>query len=443
MNTTIYKHRLVARIMLEATSPLAVGSGEKDIVTDAPVVRDCNGLPYIPGTSMAGIIRHSMDPNTAQEIFGYQERDRGEGSKVIISDALLVGIGGKALDGLQELEADEFLGHFQVLPVRQRVRITEKGTAAKYGKFDEQVVYTGTRFVFEIELFSEDGNEEVMQNMLGVISSPTFRIGSGTRCGFGAMKVVCIQYRAYDLRKEDDLDAYLCKTSSLSDDFAQAQEIHPEATLLGGWTKYTLNLVPMDFFLFSSGFGDEEADMTPVRECKIMWRDGRPLFENACTLIPATSVKGAIAHRVAYWWNKLGGHFVENGDAVAPERNIATISLFGTVLDEESITPANGNVIFSDVLLEKNDTKVIPHVKLDKFTGGVMDGALFQEKSVFAKGQTLREVIYVRTDTFKDPMVKEAFERTVSDLCMGLLPLGGGTNRGNGIFTGTYEVEEN
>lgn len=443
MNTTIYKHRLVARIMLEATSPLAVGSGEKNIVTDAPVVRDCNGLPYIPATSLAGIIRHSMDPNTAQEIFGYQERDRGEGSKVIISDALLVGTGGKALDGLQELEADEFLGHFRVLPIRQHVRITEKGTAAKYGKFDEQVVYTGTRFVFEIEFFSEDGNEEVMQNMLGVITAPTFRIGSGTRCGFGAMKVVCIQYRAYDLRKEDDLDAYLCKTSSLSDDFAQAQEIHPEATLLGGWTKYTLNLVPMDFFLFSSGFGDEEADMTPVRECKIMWRDGRPLFENACTLIPATSVKGAIAHRVAYWWNKLGGHFVENGDAVAPERNIATVSLFGTVLDEESITPANGNVIFSDVLLEKNDTKVIPHVKLDKFTGGVMDGALFQEKSVFSKGQTLREVIYVRTDTFKDPMVKEAFEKTVSDLCMGLLPLGGGTNRGNGIFTGTYEVEEN
>ena len=429
--------------MLEATSPLAVGSGEKNIVTDAPVVRDCNGLPYIPATSLAGIIRHSMDPNTAQEIFGYQERDRGEGSKVIISDALLVGTGGKALDGLQELEADEFLGHFRVLPIRQHVRITEKGTAAKYGKFDEQVVYTGTRFVFEIEFFSEDGNEEVMQNMLGVITAPTFRIGSGTRCGFGAMKVVCIQYRAYDLRKEDDLDAYLCKTSSLSDDFAQAQEIHPEATLLGGWTKYTLNLVPMDFFLFSSGFGDEEADMTPVRECKIMWRDGRPLFENACTLIPATSVKGAIAHRVAYWWNKLGGHFVENGDAVAPERNIATVSLFGTVLDEESITPANGNVIFSDVLLEKNDTKVIPHVKLDKFTGGVMDGALFQEKSVFSKGQTLREVIYVRTDTFKDPMVKEAFEKTVSDLCMGLLPLGGGTNRGNGIFTGTYEVEEN
>ena len=51
---------MIARITLEATSPLAVGSGEKDIITDAPVTRDVNDLPYIPGTSLMGIIRHSM-----------------------------------------------------------------------------------------------------------------------------------------------------------------------------------------------------------------------------------------------------------------------------------------------------------------------------------------------------------------------------------------------
>ncbi len=442
MSTTIYKHRLVARITLEATSPLAVGAGEKDFITDAPVARDCNGLPFIPGTSLAGIIRHSMDSKTAQTLFGYQDRDKGEGSKVIISDALLVGVDGKAQDGLQGSEADDFLKHFQVLPIRQHVRITEKGTAAKYGKFDEQVVYTGTRFIFEIELLSRDGNEVEMQHILNIVSSPTFRLGSGTRCGFGAMKVVCIRYKAYDLRKEADLEAYLYKTSSLSDSFGQAQEIHPEATLLDGWTKYTLTLAPMDFFLFSSGMGDEDADMTPVKESIITWRSGSPSFEEACTLIPATSVKGAIAHRVAYWWNKLGGHFVENGEAVAPNRNPAILSLFGTALDEEGITPSCGHVILSDGLLEKCDTKVIHHIKLDKFTGGVMDGALFQEKATCAKGQTIREVIYVKTDAFKATLVKEAFEKALADLCNGLLPLGGGTNRGNGIFTGTYEVEE-
>ena len=32
--------------------------------------------------------------------------------------------------------------------------------------------------------------------------------------------------------------------------------------------------------------------------------------------------------------------------------------------------------------------------------------------------------------------VKKAFEDSLKDVCMGLLPLGGGVNRGNGCFSG-------
>ena len=165
MKMTIYKHRLVARISLEAVSPLAVGSGEKDIITDTPVARDCNGLPYIPGTSLMGIIRHSMSQENIKQLLGYQDKEKGEGSKVIISDALLTDENGKALDGLQDWDNNEYLRHFQVLPVRQHVKITEKGTAAKTGKFDEQVVYAGTRFVFEIEELSVDGTDTRFMEM--------------------------------------------------------------------------------------------------------------------------------------------------------------------------------------------------------------------------------------------------------------------------------------
>ena len=188
---TKYKYRMIARITLEATSPLAVGSGEKDIITDAPVARDVNDLPYIPGTSLMGIIRHSLkDLKERDTIFGYpnkdQNKDKGEGSKVLISDALLLGSNQKAMDGLKNIEQDEYLKAFEVLPIRHHVRITEKGTGADHGKFDEQVVYKGTRFIFEMELLSETKDDENMQKLLNVISSPTFRVGSGTRNGFGS-----------------------------------------------------------------------------------------------------------------------------------------------------------------------------------------------------------------------------------------------------------------
>ena len=403
MKMTIYKHRLVARISLEAVSPLAVGSGEKDIITDAPVARDCNGLPYIPGTSLMGIIRHSMSQENIKQLLGYQDKEKGEGSKVIISDALLTDENGKALDG--------------------------------------QVVYAGTRFVFEIEELSVDGTDTRFKEMLNIISSPTFRIGGGTRCGFGSMKVISIQYHAYDLTQENDLQAYIQKTSCLKDDFEQAQEFKPDTTLQESWTKYTLDLTPMDFFLFSSGFGDEDADMTPVKEERIVWENGKPRFTEACTLIPATSVKGAIAHRTAYYWNKLTHRSVEEGTALKCEECEAITKLFGTTNSDEESKQSIGNVILSDVLMEKNSTKVLPHIRIDKFTGGVMDGALFQERVTLGKGKHIIETLYVNNDALSDTIIKEAFEHALSDICTGMLPLGGGTNRGNGIFTGTLHKE--
>ena len=277
--------------------------------------------------------------------------------------------------------------------------------------------------------------------MLSIISSPTFRIGGGTRCGFGSMKVTSIQYHAYDLTQENDLQAYIQKTSCLKDDFEQAQEFKPESTRQEGCTKYTLDLTPMDFFLCSSGFGDEDADMTPVKEERIVWENGKPRFTEACTLIPATSVKGAIAHRTAYYWNKLTHRSVEEGTALKCEECEAITKLFGTTNSDEESKQSIGNVILSDVLMEKNSTKVLPHIRIDKFTGGVMDGALFQEKVTLGKGKHIIETLYVNNDALSDTIIKEAFEHALSDICTGMLPLGGGTNRGNGIFTGTLHKE--
>ena len=70
-----------------------------------------------------------------------------------------------------------------------------------------------------------------------------------------------------------------------------------------------------------------------------------------------------------------------------------------------------------------------------------MDGALFQEKVTIGKGQHINETLYVKNDALEDSTIKEAFEHALSDICSGLLPLGGGTNRGNGIFTGTLYQE--
>ena len=129
-----------------------------------------------------------------------------------------------------------------------------------------------------------------------------FRIGGGTRKGFGLIRIDCIRYVELDLSQEADLSCYLEKTASLNDQSLRNRmtDLFLQESDDGLWETMRIDLRPEDFFLFGSGFGDDVSDITPVVESRVEWIDGEPSIIKKCTLIPATSVKGAIAHRTAY-----------------------------------------------------------------------------------------------------------------------------------------------
>lgn len=456
MTATRYTHRHIARLTVEAETPLAIGTGKgSDILTDAPVAKDVNGLPYIPATSIAGVLRHAMGyaDKDKDNSFGYLDNgDSGHGSDIIFTDAVMVGKEGKALDGIQNIEwKDEFYRVFQDLPIRQHVRITEKGTAENNGKFDNEVVYKGTRFVFEIELVSDNGNDNHIEKAVEHLRYCTLRIGGGTRKGYGKLRVVKCQQASLDLAKPEDLKKYLKKSSSLAEDwdgFAENSEIGSLDD--SKWTHYQLKLKPLDFFMFGSGMGDSDADNVYVSELIVSWgSDDKPYIDKdkECkpqkrVLIPGSSVKGAIAHRTAYHYNKIKGNFAENykdkekREEITGSNNKAVAEIFGKA-DGDKFT--RGRILIDDVIKGQAEPKSKPffHNKIDQFTGGTMDGALFQEKVIYDKDTEYTFDIYVENSALADDDIKKAFVQSLRDICTGLLPLGGITNRGNGIFTGT------
>lgn len=453
MTATRYIYRHIARLTVEAETPLAVGTGKaSDILTDAPVAKDVNGLPYIPATSIAGVIRHAMgytNNRTDGNPFGYLgNEDSGHGSDIIFTDAVMVGKDGKALDGIQDIKwDDEFYKPFQDLPIRQHVRINDKGTAVDNGKFDNEVVYKGTRFVFEIELISEkDTDDKHIENAIKHLRDCTLRIGGGTRKGYGKIKVVKCLQADLNLTKPEDLAKYLKKSSSLEkvwDGFTETTESEPSAHT--GWTHYKLTLSPMDFFMFGSGMGDSDADNVYASELVVEWgSDNIPYFNKQTdnlqkrVLIPGSSVKGALAHRTTYHYNKIKKCFAgkQKPEDITESNNKAVVDIFGKA-DGNNFT--RGRLLIDDVIKGQAEpkSKVFFHNKIDQFTGGTMDGALFQEKVVYGKGNEYTLNIYVEDNALADKDVEKAFEQSLRDICTGLLPLGGITNRGNGIFTGT------
>jgi hypothetical protein len=343
----------------------------------------------------------------------------------------MIGANCEVLDGLKNVNwQDPFYAQFRNLPIRQHVRINTKGHAAKGGKFDEEIVYKGTRFVFEVEVLSNDKDSvtNIVNQLLPLLLSTTFRLGGGTRKGFGEIKVVSIKQKYYNLAIETDLEAYLDKSASLVDDFDGKYVTDISKPNNNDWTLYELSLTPKDFFLFGSGFSDEEADMTPVKEQVVVWNEGKPSIKEQEILVPAASVKGALAHRTAFHYNKIKGIYAESDNK--PKTNAAVELLFGS---EQNKT--RGNVIFSDVYLRGLNEKIFNHVAIDRFTGGAMDGALYNEKAIYTDGKEFTLTIYVKNSVTDNDTI-QAFESALNDLCDGYLPLGGCSNHGHGIFNG-------
>ncbi len=423
-------YRTLARLVLEAVTPIRVGSGEKDITTDARLALDINGLPYLPGSSIAGALRHSLPKDLAEKVFGSSSK----GSEIIISDANLVIENGHVVDGIFT-GVSSFLKVYSDLPIRQHVRIDDRGAAENHGKYDEAVVLAGSRFCFEMELLSDTDERAVMAQVISLLFEDYFRMGGGSRRGFGKFKVVRAETCSLDLSSEADLNLYLDKSTCLDDSWSGWKPFEAVQTQQNSnWVTRTATLEPLDFFLFASGHGNDDADITPVKEIKVVWEDNCPVLKEFF-IIPGSSIKGSLAHRVAYHYNRIKGVFADKDDMseAVGKNNEAVRTLFGD-------TKNRGRVIISDLFINVK-TKILNHNSIDDFTGGAVDGHLFSEMVSFGEGVPLHFTISVDREALSSTAVCKALNCALKDLCEGHLSLGNGGNKGHGVFCGSIDKQ--
>ncbi len=258
------------------------------------------------------------------------------------------------------------------------------------------------------------------------------------------MSVYCIKTKTFDFTEEipkeskysKSLEDYINYNSSLNaDNGLEDYKLEISHKDNKNFINYTLNLKPDDFFMFSKGSGDDEVDNIPTTEEEIVYTENGIKFVEK-TVIQASSVKGAIAHRTQFHYNKKKGNFIDN-DAVSDEE--VKKVLFG--IEKKGKQGQRGIVIFDDIFIETK-TKIFNHVAIDRFTGGAINGALFNEKVAYFEDKNERIKFHISVMTNEDNLEKEvigAFEDTLKDICKGLLPLGGMTTKGNGFFSGSLE----
>ncbi len=467
-----YNIRYIARITLQAETPLIIGSGKNHTLNDTIVAKDFNMLPYIPASAIAGFLQRKFEnKKDKQEIFGGLNENKNFGSRLILSDAYLLSENKTVLQQkVPKSTLSKFLlKYINHLPVRNHVAINDKGSAKDQNLFNSELVFKGSRFKLELEFMANNGDKN-WEKFLEIFSHDIY-LGSGTTNGSGKLSVIhelseCIKL---DLSKSKDIAAYSEIDVDLNKKISCAENF-PKQT--GSETKnlyeaISLNLKPDNsFFIFGAGHGYSEFDKDTVtnideisyKEFVVEWKENGPEISEYY-VIPGTSVKGTLAHRVLYLWNKKNNsisakidnddykkrHNKENNnnnvkEAIMKERyeeakkkSCDVIeNLFGKAKDDS--TPGKtGKIIVEDTYLAGEiDKQLFTHNTIDRFTSGTIDSALFNEE-VLSTSSAFSIKIFIEKDVNDKDLLLEA----VKDIETGIVQLGGKTTKGYGKFKKT------
>lgn len=452
-----HNQRYVARATIEFKTPFLVGAGREGDVADAVFLADPNGLPALPGSSLAGVLRaayeHEHGRIETESLFGFPNRKEGEGSKLTVSWACIHDSKGAPVEGIVEPSRlnDEVLQNALTPTVRDHVKINHLGAsdADSHGKFDEQAVSAGHRFTFELELAGTEEDRETEQrqwdNLLAILGMPGLRLGGKTRRGFGGFEFMngSVLERHFDLSRPEDFRAYSEHPVKLS---MPSKVLIPRGLpALESKTKtIRMKLKPEGYWMFGGGVDIEgahgDAGMAPVRDSRIDWSSNPAKVLKDRILIPATGIKGAISHRVAFHYNASNNRFADgqSQDVLKKwaEENEAVLALFGYCKDKDD-DGQRGRIIINDMFVAENPPQqLVHHVGIDRFTGGARDSVLFSERPFWQGMELELEINVVEANLIKDPSIWAAFRKALEDLANGQLQVGAGAGRGNGYFKG-------
>jgi CRISPR/Cas system CSM-associated protein Csm3 (group 7 of RAMP superfamily) len=419
--------RWVIRGRLTVLTALHLGGGESDEI-DMRILRDARtGKPLLPGTTLAGAWRSAF----ADRLAGFAAKEPAEVARLF---------GGRRGDdgGLQSpLVIFDALGELPAnlrIETRDGVAIDPKsGIAEDHKKYDFEVLPAGTTFPLRVDLLLPEGDDEAarltgLAAALEAFSSGDAGFGARRSRGLGRVRAEWSAER-YDLTTRA---GWLAWIGSDHDPALPASLTSIHAALVaarGG----DLPAIPdarerivvtirarlrHDILIRSPGLTADAPDVVHLQSAK------KPV-------IPGTSLAGVmraqalrIAHAVRLrqgdaeeWIDRLfGPRFV--GQRAAPGFEVRASRLH-----------------VGESFLEGGNASTQTRIAIDRFTQGVVDGALFDEEPHVGGRAVIRLEL-------RNPLPGELglLLLVVRDLLTGRLPVGGTSSVGRGFMTGTASV---
>jgi CRISPR/Cas system CSM-associated protein Csm3 (group 7 of RAMP superfamily) len=426
---------------LQTPAHLGNGAVRGEALVDMSLLLDeCDGKPFIPGTTIAGALRGYLrarlgghrsrqEDGAVALLFGpAREDDDGAGqSLLVIDDAVLApaGTGAAAF-------ATALRDGVRIDPKTNLAYVDElSGSGAKY---DMELLEAGTAFVLHLELLGTaqqpaDRLLPYLVQALEGLETGEIRLGLRKRRGFGAVCTTDWRMSRYRMTTPADLCAWLATPAWEHRDGEPAAAVRmlaPQTTALPD-NRRTLRLeatfsLTDSSLLIRSGFGRLGAG-PDVEQLHVRQADGsnRPV-------IPGTSWAGVLRHRALRIANTIAVM-----DSPAPAQMIN--DLFGWTPERGGQELGSASrLLVDDSVVQEGQSLYQTRVRIDLFTGGALDAHLFEQAPVYGVAATvvpLKLAVQDPTDAHIGIVLL-----LLKDLWTQDLPVGGEASVGRGRLSG-------
>ena len=489
MNEHPYQPSLLVRGDIRLLSAFHVGSGQASILSDMAVQRDRQGRPYLPGSSLAGLLRSAAedlseyvlgqpgcDTRDHEEgcptcsLFGFApQREGGDGrggaaSRLSVEDAFLT---------------TDFLAHQEV---REHVGINrQRGAAEPKLQFSQEVAPGGAQFAFEISIEAPDSDDlRLITAVLDLWQRYGFQFGGRSTTGLGWAKLENLKCYRVDLSDEETLQAYLFAREEFT---PPAKALVPRQELLSsfgaaeggesgegaGRAEYLLPQhlyvdIALEFLepvLVVGNLPKISGQLSDAEFIQTRLAGGQETY-----FIPGSSLKGVLRSRVEKilrtlneaqacdvtqakakeGWNiKLACFGDPNQQRQAQENNYGAKEIY-----EESCLACRifgnsmmrGRMSVGEALPVEGaemKAKLFDHVAIDRFGGGAAEAKKFNTRPLMPgkpKETLFRFQLHLERP---EPWMWGLLALALKDLCDGDLHIGHATHRGFGRVKGHVE----
>lgn len=372
---------------------IGTGSGEK---TDNDIRKDSRGIPMIPGTSLAGVLRALLPPEDADVVFGYIKT--GNNAETV-SSAVLVG------DAV--LPADAKQTDYRISE-RDGVGLTDHGAKIDHAKYDFEVVECDLPYTAILEL-ADDADEETvvprLERALRLAQAEGLHFGARSTRGYGLVSV-SVAKRSFSFPRQ--LDEWL--------DFDPLTGAYPNQ-LPNGPLPESKRSIRVELTVKMRGSFSVRVYTTAIARENEAAPDQIALENRkGDAVLPGTSWAGSFRHHM---------RLLAQGSGLDEAVLNQIDALFGVT----GKVKKRSEIRFREAEINTKKRLTITRNAIDRFTNAPCNRALFTSR--VAHGGEGEATIELPTET--DPKLLRLLAAAINDLDLGLMTLGGEAGVGRGL----------